>query len=118
MAEKTPIVREKILTVWDHENDREILTLDLTLTHDWPYWINWLESETTKSFRYIGNDGMLSCTVVKETRQGYKGRSIKRFWYAHRRKGGMLRRKYLGQSENLTYTRLKEVAFELAQGNN
>ena len=117
MAEKTPTVRGKILTLWDYEADRLIMELDITRSSDWPNWQDWLDSRTTKSFRYIGDDDTVTCTVVKEKRAGYKGRSVKWFWYAHRRLGGQLRRKYLGLSENVTYNRLKEVALELEQGN-
>ena len=112
MAKKTPTIQDKIFTLWDSENDRAIMQLDLTKLADWPYWINWLDLPTTKSFRYVGKDGT-ACTIVKETRLSF-GKTPKPFWYAHKRLG-KLRRQYLGKSEDLTYQTLKEVAFELSQ---
>ena len=115
MAKKTPTIQDKTFTLWDSENDRAIMQLDLTKLADWPYWINWLDLPTTKSFRYVGKDGT-ACTVVKETRLnfGKKDKPLLTFWYAHKRLG-RLRRQYLGKSEDLTYQRLKQVAFELSQ---
>jgi hypothetical protein len=108
MAQKTPTVNNKTLTLWDYEADHRIMEIDLSRPGEWPYWLEFLEAETTRSFRYVGADGT-SCTVVKEKRRNG------RFWYAHKRLNGKLRRKYLGRSANLTYKRLKAVAFELAQ---
>lgn len=112
MAKKTPTVKDTILTLWDSEYDRVIMQLDLTKSTDWPHWVGWLDSPSTKSFRYVGRDGT-SCTVVKETRLSF-GKTPKPFWYAHKRLG-KLRRKYLGKSEDLNYQKLKQVAFELSQ---
>lgn len=114
MAKKTPTIQDKIFTLWDSETDRAIMQLDLTKLADWPYWVNWLDLTTTKSFRYVGKDGT-ACTVVKETRLsfGNKDKPLT-VWYAHKRLG-KLKRKYLGKSEDLTYQKLKQVAFELSQ---
>ncbi len=110
MAKKTPTIRNKILTLWDYDLDNLIMEFDISLSSEWAYWQEFLNSETTKSFRFIGPDGT-SCSVVKEKRRG-RG---KRFWYAHKRLDGKLRRKYLGLSENLTYRKLEAVAFKLSQ---
>ena len=114
MAKKTPTIQDKTFTLWDSETDRAIMQLDLTKLDDWPYWVEWLDRPTTKSFRYVGKDGT-ACTVVKEIRRSF-GRIDKplAIWYAHRRLG-RLRKKYLGKSEDLTYQKLKQVAFELSQ---
>ncbi len=68
-------------------------------------WLVWLEQEWCKSFRYQSEAG--SFTAIKEKR---RGRSV---WYAHRRRGGRLKRLYLGKSENLTATKLAETARKL-----
>jgi len=114
MAKKTPTVHDTIFTLWDSENDQAIMQLDLTNLKDWPYWVDWLDRPTTKSFRYVGKDGT-ACTVVKETRYSFGKKDKPLFyWYAHRRLG-RLRKKFVGKSEDLTYQTLKEVAFELSQ---
>lgn len=68
-------------------------------------WCQWLDGAGTRSFRYESDQGAF--TAVKEKR---RGRSV---WYAHRRHGGRLKRVYLGQSENLTGTKLVEAARKL-----
>ncbi len=68
-------------------------------------WMDWLESQWTRSFRYESTQG--SFTAIKEDR---RGRSV---WYAHRRRGGQLKRLYLGKSENLTAAKLVEAARKL-----
>ena len=109
MAHKTPTVKDKILILWDYDADRLILELDITYSDDWQHWLNWLESKATKSFRYVSEVGTF--TAVKESRK--QGR--KRFWYAHRRVDGKLRRTYLGMSENLTRDNLREAATKLSR---
>jgi hypothetical protein len=65
-------------------------------------WLDWLEKEGAKSFRYESDLG--SFTAIKENR---RGRPV---WYAHRRRAGQLKRVYLGQAENLTAAKLAETA--------
>lgn len=68
-------------------------------------WQQWLAGAGTRSFRYESDQGAF--TAVKEKR---RGRSV---WYAHRRQAGQLKRVYLGRPENLTATKLAEVARKL-----
>ncbi len=107
MAKKTPTVKNETLIFWDYDAGQFVKRFNIT---EWVNWQKFLKDETTKSFRFIGPDGT-SCSVVKESRRG-RG---KKFWYAHKRLDGKLKRKYLGLSENVTYRKLKAVAFELSQ---
>jgi hypothetical protein len=68
-------------------------------------YVAWLEDEWTRSFRYESDLG--SFTAIKENRRG------RRVWYAHRRRGGQLKRVYLGKSENLTVAKLSEAVRKL-----
>lgn len=68
-------------------------------------YVTWLEGERTRSFRYESDLG--SFTAIKENRRG------RWVWYAHRRRGGQLNRVYLGQSKNLTATKLTETVRKL-----
>ena len=113
MAKKTTHVYDTELVLWDHELDRLIQRYDISDPAEWQYWQAFLESETTKSFRYVGSDGT-SCSVIKENRPMFGGEK-KPVWIAHKRLDGKLRRKYLGVSENLTTKKLKQAAFQLSQ---
>lgn len=68
-------------------------------------YVAWLEHDWARSFRYESDHG--SFTAIKEKR---RGRPV---WYAHRRRGGHLKRVYLGKTENLTATKLAEAARKL-----
>jgi len=68
-------------------------------------WLAWLDNDWARSFRYESTLG--SFTAIKEQR---RGRPV---WYAHRRRAGQLKRLYLGKTENLTATKLAEVARRL-----
>lgn len=117
MAKRTPTIQDKIFTLWDYDLNRRIFSLDITGKTDWPSWLAWLNSETTRSVRFIARDGS-SCTLIKEPRayMTLTGERRRRWvWYAHKRLAGKLRRRYIGKSENLTHKRLKDVAFELSQ---
>ena len=115
MARKTPTVKDKIFTLWDYEADRPIMEFDITNPDEWSYWQKFLDDVNTKSFRFIGPDGT-SCTVIKELRPQFGDKdNLKPTWYAHKRLGGELKKKYIGKSENVTYAKLKAIAFELSQ---
>jgi hypothetical protein len=101
-----PVVSNDILTLWDYELNREIETLEV----EGPDWFDWLEKADTQSFRYESQAGVF--TAIKENRQG------RLVWYAHRRIGGKLKRRYLGKSENLTTQKLSETARKLGQTRN
>ena len=68
-------------------------------------YVTWLQDDWTRSFRYESQLGTF--TAIKEKRAG------RPVWYAHRRRGGRLKRVYLGQTENLTATKLAEAARKL-----
>jgi hypothetical protein len=101
-----PVVNDDILTLWDYELNQEIETLKV----EGPDWFDWLEKTGTRSFRYESQAGVF--TAIKETRQG------RWTWYAHRRTGGKLKRRYLGKSENLTANKLSETARKLDERRN
>jgi predicted ATPase/DNA-binding CsgD family transcriptional regulator len=68
-------------------------------------WFAWLDS--VPSFAFQGQQGHL--TARKESRRWGDG-----YWYAYRRVGDRLTKKYLGRTADLTMTRLEEVATLLA----
>jgi ATP/maltotriose-dependent transcriptional regulator MalT len=69
------------------------------------HWYTWLGE--ARSFAYRGTAGRF--TARHEERSG------SRFWYAYRRQDGVLRKTYLGRSNELTAQRLDEAAAALAQ---
>ena len=77
----------------------------LTVTPGGRAWFAWLDS--IPSFTFQGQQGQL--TVRKELRQ--RG---DRYWYAYRRVGVKMVKKYLGRTTDLTLTRLEQVAVALA----
>ena len=73
----------------------------LTVTPAGCAWFAWLDS--VPSFTFQGQHGQL--TVRKESRQ--RG---DRYWYAYRRVGQKMVKKYLGRTTDLTLARLEEIA--------
>jgi LuxR family maltose regulon positive regulatory protein len=73
--------------------------------NDEELWLSWLADQT--SFAFYGRFGHLN--VHKEVRK--RG---DRYWYAHHSAGRRNRKRYLGQTANLTLARLEQVAQELA----
>jgi LuxR family maltose regulon positive regulatory protein len=71
------------------------------LPGDEEQWVGWLESISAFSFQ--GQQGHL--TVRKEARP--RG---EQYWYAYRRVGPRMMKKYLGRSTTLTLARLEEMA--------
>lgn len=71
---------------------------------DSPAWFDWLVNH--RSFRYECSKGHF--TACKESRKGGN------FWYANRRVDGKLRRSYLGASNDLSLSKLEEVAIKLS----
>src|SRR5262245_46973389 len=69
-------------------------------------WLAWLA--THRAFAFHGQAGQL--TLLKEARQ--RGRDG--YWYAYRRQGGRMVKKYVGPSANLTIARLEATAHALA----
>ena len=75
-------------------------------SEDGSEWISFLETHTSFSFR--GREGQLS--VIKETRPRGTG-----YWYAYRSSGRRTAKRYLGLSNNVTISRLEEVARTLTR---
>ena len=75
---------------------------------DSPAWAAWLEDRATRSFSFEGPGGTF--TARKERRSG----SDEEYWSAYRKRGGKLRKVYLGKAEKLTLARLEEAATELS----
>src|SRR5215203_37628 len=74
---------------------------------DSPAWAEWLEDRATRSFSFEGPGGTF--TARKERRSG----SDEEYWSAYRKRGGKLRKVYLGKAEKLTLARLEKAATEL-----
>jgi LuxR family transcriptional regulator, maltose regulon positive regulatory protein len=78
----------------------------LSVAPDEPEWFAWLDAIT--SFRFHGQRGQL--TVRKESRQ--RG---EQYWYAYRRVGQKMAKKYLGRTTDLTIAHLEETAILLPE---
>src|SRR5215831_6703364 len=74
--------------------DRRLMGDDLA-------WFAWLEA--VSSFAFHGQNG--SFTARKETKQRGAG-----YWYAYRKREGILAKTYLGKTADLTFARLEGVA--------
>jgi DNA-binding SARP family transcriptional activator/predicted ATPase len=72
-----------------------------------PAWYTWLASAT--AFVFIGHDGHFTARTERPShgRGGW-------YWKAYRRRGGRLRRSYLGLSASLTFERLRQAAAALS----
>jgi hypothetical protein len=68
-------------------------------------WHEWLAQESNKSFHYVSKHGA-TFTAMKRKDGKY---------YAYKRLGGKLKRKYLGTAKTVTAKKMDKVAFELAQ---
>jgi hypothetical protein len=75
-------------------------------------WFAWLNQEDHRLFYVEVSAGTF--TARKEPRR-YKGHPNKHYWYAYRHEGTKVHKAYLGQSEQLTSTRLYNVARQLAE---
>jgi LuxR family transcriptional regulator, maltose regulon positive regulatory protein len=87
-------------TLYDTRGERE-----LPLDAGDQVWFDWLAS--IPSFTFSGRHGRL--TVRQETRSG----GI--YWYAYRRVGERMVKRYLGRTTDLTPARLEEVAAQVAE---
>src|SRR5215469_12824985 len=101
-----PMATSRHCLIW--RADRQLYELDtqdkqqfFLLTDDEEQWVAWLES--ISAFTFQGQQGPL--TVRKEARP--RG---DQYWYAYRRVGPRMMKKYLGRSTTLTLTRLEEIA--------
>ena len=77
-------------------------------THEWWEWVN---SDKAESFRFECEHGVKGYRARKEKIKSRSGS----FWYAYKRVGKTLRKRYLGKSEELTLGRLESVAYDLAK---
>ena len=76
----------------------------LSVAPDSHAWFDWLAS--IPSFTFSGQHGHL--TLRQETRSGGT------YWYAYRRVGEKMAKRYLGRTTELTPARLEQVAAQLA----
>lgn len=93
------ILKEGVL--WTGEEET---TGSPPIPHDSKPWHEWLG--THKQFQFLGSAGRFSAR--RENRNGCD------YWYAYRRREGILHKAYLGKSTDLTMAWLEEVAANLA----
>ncbi len=70
-----------------------------------PAWFAWLT--TVPSFTFEGQQGHLTVRQERKQRGGT-------YWYAYRRQGNRLAKRYLGRTSELTLAHLEEVAASLS----
>ncbi len=98
MARAMAHVRDGTLIVRDGQSDHALQVGSSA-------WARWLEEPRTTSFRF--EHGTSSFTARKERqRTGW-------YWYAYRRRGGRLRKAYLGRSRDLTLEHLVKIGTRL-----
>src|SRR5215212_6172924 len=97
MARRIPHVADGVLHAHEPPGAPEIAV-------DSPAWAAWLEDRATHSFSFEGPSGTF--TARKERRAGGDAE----YWSAYRKRGGKLRKVYLGKTEKLTLVRLDEAA--------
>src|SRR5919112_2435741 len=96
MARRIPYVANGALHVIEATREPEIAVGS-------PSWVAWLRESSTRSFSFSGPPGTF--TARKERRvHGDE------YWTAYRKRGGRLRKAYLGKAEKLTLERLNEAA--------
>jgi hypothetical protein len=100
MARRIPLVAAGVLHVLEPPGGPEIAV-------DSPAWAAWLRDPATRSFSFRGSSGAF--TARKERRSGGG-----EYWSAYRKRGGKLRKVYLGKAEKLTLARLENAATVLA----
>jgi LuxR family transcriptional regulator, maltose regulon positive regulatory protein len=100
MARRIPLVTAEGLRVLEPPGEP-------TITVDSPGWAAWLRDPATRSFSFRGSSGTF--TARKERRSGGA-----EYWSAYRKRGGKLRKVYLGKAEKLTLARLEDAATMLA----
>ena len=100
MAQRIPYVDDGVLHVPEPSGGPEFAVGS-------PSWAAWLTDPATRSFSFRGPSGAF--TARKEYRAHGDA-----YWTAYRRRGGRLRKKYLGKAEKLTLERLNDAAEALA----
>jgi len=100
MARRIPYVADGVLHAEDPSGTPEIAV-------DSAAWAAWLEDRATHSFSFQSPAGTF--TARKERRSG----GDEGYWSAYRKRGGKLRKVYLGKAERLTLARLEDAAAAL-----
>src|SRR5687768_15905424 len=98
MAQAGAHVRDGALAFREGEQDR-------MLPVGGSAWERWLEQPGSTAFRF--EHGATGFTARRERQRG------RWYWYAYRRRGGRLRKAYLGRAGDLTLARLAEVGARL-----
>jgi hypothetical protein len=80
----------------------------IEINKQWQKWLRWLL--TAQSFRYVPNNNEPPYTARKE--KGSKGQAS--YWYGYRKQGGVLRKCYIGRGEDLSISKLEEIAYQLS----
>src|SRR5690242_15315952 len=100
MAGATPCIRDGTVLAFDGAAGNAISVGE-------PAWWRWLAAPGISRFRFQhGADGF---TARRERREGGW------YWYAYRKRGGQLRKAYLGRAADLTADRLCAIALALSQ---
>jgi LuxR family maltose regulon positive regulatory protein len=97
MARRIPEVAAGVLLIHEPPGVPEIAVGS-------PAWFAWLAESATHSFAFTGRSGAF--TARKEVRPG----SLEGYWSAYRKRGGKLRKVYLGKAESVTLERLDDAA--------
>lgn len=98
-----PLLTDGTVIIWDHDLDRQIEAIEV----DGPDWADFLSRTHETSFRYQHPTGAF--TAIRENRRG------RQVWYAHRRRGGQLKRFYLGTPHTLSGAKLADVAQKMSR---
>lgn len=75
-------------------------------------WIQWLEAN--KSFRFeCPQTTQIQGGFTETNMAGFTGIKQGKYWQAHKKVRGQLRREYLGKPQELTYETLRETAYKI-----
>ena len=100
MARRVPQVIDGVLRLPEPSGEPKIAVGS-------PSWVAWLTDAATHSFSFQGPGGNYTARKERRSRGG-------EYWIAYRKRGGKLRKRYLGKAEDLTAGRLENAAAELA----
>lgn len=93
-----PVVKEGLLWTGEMKSDNAPIVSN---SAEWDAWL-----AEHDQFRFVGTSGHFSAR--RERRSGGD------YWYAYRRRDGVLHKAYLGKADDLTLERMEEVAAGLA----
>ena len=96
-----PLVSEDRLSLLDEAGNR--LTSVVVGSNA---WYTWLAAEQNRSFSFRNHLGLFTVRCERKRHDWY--------WYVYRKRGGKLRKAYLGKTEEVTLERLNAVAATLA----